>query len=220
MRPTGTLRGLISGPRTARRAKNARRGPTTAAPPGTRRSALLSTPRRSSPARSAPLWVAASAVSTIAPRARCAGTSTVGSTKAFVSPSARAPPTTSPATLAPFASSPATVCIPDCDPLLQDCPGDDLCIPNGENFICVLDASGEAGLYGDPCEYADACKPGLFCYGPEHVEDCKGSGCCTPFCDLNEANICPGDTQECIPWYEEGMAPPGQEHFGICGMAQ
>ena len=112
------------------------------------------------------------------------------------------------------------LCIPDCEPLLQDCPGDDLCIPNGENFICVLDASGEAGLYGDPCEYADACKPGLPCYGPEHVEDCKGSGCCTPFCDLNEANICPGDTQECIPWYEEGMAPPGQEHFGICGMAQ
>ena len=112
------------------------------------------------------------------------------------------------------------LCLPSCDPLLQDCPGDDLCIPNGENFICVLDASDEAGLYGDPCEYANACKPGLYCLGPEYVENCQAAGCCSPFCDTSEANICPGGTQECIPWYEEGMAPPGNETIGICGIPQ
>ncbi len=112
------------------------------------------------------------------------------------------------------------LCLPDCDPLLQDCPGDDLCIPSGENFICVLDASGEAGLYGDPCEYANACKPGLYCLNPEYVEGCQAAGCCTPFCDTSEANMCPGGTQECIPWYEEGMEPPGKETVGICGIPQ
>ena len=113
------------------------------------------------------------------------------------------------------------LCLPDCDPLVQDCPGDDTCIPDGGgSFICVLDASGDAGVYGDPCEFANSCDPGLYCLPPEYVEDCKGAGCCTPFCDTSEANTCPGDTQECVPWYEEGMAPPGNEDIGICGVPQ
>ena len=111
-------------------------------------------------------------------------------------------------------------CFPYCSPLLQDCAGDDLCIPSGEEFICALDASGESGLYGDPCEYANACKPGLYCMPMESVEDCKGTGCCTPFCDTAKPLSCPGATQECIPWYEEGMEPPGFENVGICGIPQ
>ena len=118
------------------------------------------------------------------------------------------------------ASGILNLCLPICNPLLQDCPGDDLCIPNGETFICVLDASGEAGLYGDPCEYASACKPGLYCLNPEYVEGCQAAGCCTPFCDTSKMNMCPGGTQECIPWYEEGMAPVGYETVGICGVPQ
>ena len=112
------------------------------------------------------------------------------------------------------------LCFPECDPLLQDCAGDELCIPNSETFTCVLDASGDAGLYGDPCEYANACKPGLYCLNPEYVDGCQAAGCCTPFCDTSKENMCPGDTQECIPWYDEGMAPPGKELIGICGVPQ
>jgi len=112
------------------------------------------------------------------------------------------------------------LCLPDCDPLLQDCPGDDLCIPSGDDFTCVLDASGDAGLYGDPCEYANVCKPGLYCLNPEYVEGCQSAGCCTPFCDISEDNMCPGGTQECIPWFEEGNEPPGKENVGICGIPQ
>lgn len=112
------------------------------------------------------------------------------------------------------------LCFPYCDPLSQDCPGDDLCIPDGESFSCALDASGEAGLYGDPCEYANACKPGLYCLDSEHVEGCQAAACCTPFCDTSRPLMCPGATQECIPWYEEGMAPPGFEIVGICGVPQ
>ncbi len=117
-------------------------------------------------------------------------------------------------------SSGLGLCFDMCDPLAQDCPGDDLCIPSGESWICVLNASGEAGHFGDPCEYANACKPGLYCLNPEYVEGCQAAGCCTPFCDTSEANMCPGGTQECIPWYEEGMAPPGNEDIGICGVPQ
>ena len=32
------------------------------------------------------------------------------------------------------------LCLPRCDPLAQDCAGDDLCIPIDDTFICVFDA--------------------------------------------------------------------------------
>ncbi len=113
------------------------------------------------------------------------------------------------------------LCLPSCDPLLQDCPGDDLCLGVGDGFICALDASGEMGAYGDPCEFANACDPGLACLSPEYIEGCQAGGCCTPFCDTSEMpDTCPGGTQECLPWYEEGMAPPGFETVGICGIPQ
>jgi len=113
-----------------------------------------------------------------------------------------------------------TLCLPTCDPLLQDCPDGDLCIPDGKHFTCVLDLSGDAGLYGDTCDRFDTCKPGLYCLNPEYVEDCKGAGCCTPFCDTSKPLMCPGETQECIPWYEEGMEPPEYKDVGFCGIPQ
>jgi len=33
------------------------------------------------------------------------------------------------------------LCIAPCDPLIQDCPGDGLCIPIGDTFVCAPDAS-------------------------------------------------------------------------------
>jgi hypothetical protein len=112
------------------------------------------------------------------------------------------------------------ICLPSCDPLAQDCPGDDLCLPVGRNWDCILDASGKEGQYGDPCEYANACDPGLICLNPEYVPDCEASECCSPFCDTSQPNTCPGAGQVCIPWYEEGAALPGYEHVGVCGILQ
>ena len=109
----------------------------------------------------------------------------------------------------------AGLCLPSCDPIDNDCPGDDLCVPNGEGWLCVLDGSGDNGAYADPCEYANACDPGLYCMSPEHVPGCKAAGCCSPWCNIEAANTCPGATQVCIPWYDD--APPGYEHVGICG---
>ncbi|MCB9701656.1 MAG: ribulose phosphate epimerase [Myxococcales bacterium] len=133
---------------------------------------------------------------------------------------------------APFCSDPNAVCVivndgvlpiclPPCDPLLQDCPGSDACLPVGEDFVCVLDASGpDAGADGDPCEFANACDPGLFCANAEFVPGCQAAGCCSSFCNLDEPNMCPLMEQgaECVAFFEMGMAPPGKENLGGCGL--
>ena len=113
------------------------------------------------------------------------------------------------------------LCLPGCDPLQQDCPmDDDLCIPADSGFLCVLDASGEEGQVNDPCMYANACDKGLYCIGAANAMECDqaADGCCQPFCDLTEANMCEGSGQSCVPWYEDGTAPPGYENVGICAI--
>ena len=120
------------------------------------------------------------------------------------------------------------LCLATCDPLSGggDCPNtDNLCIsdPGGQGFVCVLDASGGMGTYGTECQYANSCNQGLFCAAADAVPNCQGAqGCCSEFCDVNEANMCSGAAmgQECVPWYEEGMAPPGYEHVGGCAIPE
>ncbi len=116
------------------------------------------------------------------------------------------------------------LCLPNCDPLLQDCADGQACYPINEFFVCAPDASGEMGLYGDPCEYLNVCDPGLFCANANVVPGCAGSlGCCSEFCDLDDPNpnsqcMGAGGGQECTPWYEEGQAPPGYENVGACAI--
>lgn len=116
------------------------------------------------------------------------------------------------------------LCLPVCDPVLQDCAEGEGCYPDLEAFTCAPDYSGEAGAYGDPCEYIGVCNPGLFCAFPEEVPGCTGStGCCSEFCDLADPAgdaQCMGQAegQLCQAWYEEGTAPPGGENVGFCGI--
>ena len=112
-----------------------------------------------------------------------------------------------------------TLCRPECDPILQDCDGSAACLPatGSQGFTCIIDASGEAGAYGDPCEFINSCDPNLFCANADAVPDCAGaSGCCSPFCDLDEEVMCPDELLDCVPWFEEGTAPPGLESVGAC----
>ena len=115
------------------------------------------------------------------------------------------------------------LCLPGCDPLTQDCPNNDLCIPQpmGDGFVCVLDASGDMGAQNDPCEYANACDPGLICANPALATECdpQAAGCCLPFCDLSMPE-CTNMGAMCLPWYEMGMEPPGLENVGVCGLPQ
>jgi hypothetical protein len=115
------------------------------------------------------------------------------------------------------------LCLPGCDPLLQNCEGGDLCISTGaDGFVCVLDASGDAGAVGDPCEFANACDPGNACVNASAFPGCTGSlGCCANFCDLREGNSgCTEAGTECLPWYEMGTAPPQFVDVGICVLPQ
>ena len=110
------------------------------------------------------------------------------------------------------------ICLPSCDPLLQDCPGDDVCLPSHDNFLCVLDASGDEGQVFDPCEFANACDPGLVCAAPTSASECdpQSTGCCQPMCSLSAMAPCPGAGQQCLSLHEEGQAPPAFEDIGFC----
>ncbi|MEX1366505.1 MAG: ribulose phosphate epimerase [Nannocystaceae bacterium] len=114
------------------------------------------------------------------------------------------------------------LCLPLCDPLLQDCPEGQACYPEPNGFICSPDASGpDLGAIGDPCEFLNVCDPGGWCAAAEVVPDCAGSiGCCAAYCDLTDPmDNCP-DMTECTPWHDEGTAPPGEEDIGVCILPQ
>jgi len=114
------------------------------------------------------------------------------------------------------------LCLPNCDPLLQDCQEGEGCYVTNDTFSCVPDAGGEMGAFGEGCEFLNVCDPGLFCANPDGVPDCAGSiGCCSSFCDTSDPEAganCPGAAggQDCVSFYEEGQAPPGYEDVGVC----
>ena len=112
------------------------------------------------------------------------------------------------------------LCLPTCDPLLQDCDDGQACYPVLQNFTCAPDASGPLGLFGDPCEFVNVCDPGLFCADAAVVPNCTGSvGCCNDFCDIDDPggdSQCTGAAagQMCVPW--DPPPGPGLESVGAC----
>lgn len=114
------------------------------------------------------------------------------------------------------------LCLPVCDPLLQNCPEGQACYPVEEKWSCAPDVSGEGGVYGDPCEYINVCNPGLMCLDSALVPGCAGAiGCCSEVCDTSDPAgdaqcTGAGEGQVCTPWYDEGAAPPGYETVGAC----
>ena len=116
-----------------------------------------------------------------------------------------------------------SLCIPNCDPLLQDCPDPgDLCISNGDTFVCIVDLGGEEGQANDPCEFANVCDPGLTCLDPPTAGagcDQAAGGCCTPFCPFPDG-ACPNPDQQCVQWFDPMMLPENdpQLDIGFCGV--
>lgn len=110
------------------------------------------------------------------------------------------------------------LCLPVCDPIAQDCPVGCACYPFDEDFVCAPDGSGDAGGVLDPCEFLNACDPGLTCVGGASFPDCAGDvGCCTPYCEVgNDAPCAEIAGTSCERWFIEGMAPPGFEQLGVC----
>jgi hypothetical protein len=109
------------------------------------------------------------------------------------------------------------ICLPTCDPVLQDCTPGHTCYPFDDVFVCAPDDPNAMGGAGESCEAIAVCNPGLLCVQPELVPDCPSDvACCTPFCNVTDPMppCLPG--QACTPYYEPGMAPEGFEDVGTC----
>lgn len=109
------------------------------------------------------------------------------------------------------------LCLPGCDPLLQNCVDGQGCYPLDDVFLCAPDASDEGGANGEFCGFLNACDPGLTCL----IESAFGPGCfdscCSPFCDIT-APSCIEAGHECLPFFEEGQAPPEFVDLGVCSV--
>jgi len=147
-----------------------------------------------------------------------------GTCVAFCTGSELSPGCENPATACSIANDGALIlCLPICDPLEQNCAEGDACYAIGDAFVCAPDASDpDLGNYLNPCEYINACKPGLGCFDAAGVPGCTGVGCCTPFCDVTAPDAsatCPGAAggQQCVPYFEEGQAPMAElADVGVC----
>ena len=127
-----------------------------------------------------------------------------------------------------FFDPPVSLCFPKCDPLAQDCPAGQGCYMDeamlgSEGFVCMptVLAPNENGDYGDLCYNQAGCAPGFACIYAANVPGCKSEYCCSPWCNIVEnPELCASldPKMQCVPWYEQGMATPGYENVGICGI--
>lgn len=117
------------------------------------------------------------------------------------------------------------LCLPGCDPLLQDCVDDsDACYPVNEVFACAPDGSGEEGQANDSCAFINVCDPGRMCAEPALVgAGCPAdwTGCCTPFCAF-PGGACPNPDQSCVQFFDPMMLPGNDPllDIGFCGIPQ
>ncbi|MCB9755993.1 MAG: hypothetical protein H6713_39230 [Myxococcales bacterium] len=126
------------------------------------------------------------------------------------------------------------LCVPACNPLLDECAEGTICVPDSQSFGCVLDASDGQAPAGTPCEFVNVCNSGTVCIDPSlyPAPACEGqSGCCAPHCDWSEfdadldgvadmgdpASACELPGTECVAWYEDPQqAPPEVAGVGVC----
>ncbi len=110
------------------------------------------------------------------------------------------------------------LCLPACDPTMQTCGLGQGCYAIDDTFVCAPDGSAKQGAPGDPCEFLNACDPGGACVEAEMFgPSCASASCCSLFCNLS-APVCPTVGHECVPWFEEGAAPPMLVDVGVCAV--
>ncbi len=112
------------------------------------------------------------------------------------------------------------ICLQVCDPLIQDCPGNQGCYgdPSGPPFVCFIpDPQDNMGVEDDPCEFTNACVGGFHCAPTATQMGCDpmSFGCCTAFCNLDEMDPCAAPEQ-CVPFFPNPI--PGYENVGICAL--
>lgn len=112
------------------------------------------------------------------------------------------------------------ICLQECNPLTQDCPEGLGCYNSaGDKFVCfkVSAMAGEGGP-GAECGFINQCQAGLFCTAAANLANCDAASgsCCTPYCAVSGGNAPCMAGEECTPFFEMGMAPPGYEDVGVC----
>ncbi len=107
-------------------------------------------------------------------------------------------------------------CLPTCNPFGLDCMPGATCVPtsSGDAFVCAPAIAPTLGEH-EACDSPWDCRPGLVCTGGGIDSECASGTCCAEFCNLLLGGQC-GGGQACIPWYEDGQAPPGLENLGVC----
>jgi hypothetical protein len=112
------------------------------------------------------------------------------------------------------------LCHIQCDPLIQDCPTQQVCLPDyywGDRFTCYP-ASDTARGSLEPCVGGTgSCQAGLVCIEPALISaqcDPRADGCCTPFCQVSNPE-CPGADQACMAYFLD-PAPPEYADVGLC----
>lgn len=119
------------------------------------------------------------------------------------------------------------LCTLGCNPLLAnaECGNADFsCYPVGglgEGFDCSPDNSGpDQGTAFDACSSSTDCDGGFACVSAQGADECIVKGipnCCLPFCDTSGGDSCPGNGQQCFPWFIKGTVPSTAPNVGICG---
>lgn len=114
------------------------------------------------------------------------------------------------------------LCLPSCNPLLQDCLDPALVCYAGDStgFHCAPDASGATGQTNDPCEALNGCDEGFTCEDALIVgAGCtEGPYCCTPWCNFPDGT-CPNPDQQCVEFFSSYPAPtPDYAKIGFCGV--
>ncbi len=156
-------------------------------------------------------------------------TTNMGTCVAFCTGSPNMPSCADPTAVCTIANDGVLIlCLPGCDPLLQDCGQGQTCAPtvDGSDFQCVLAVPEGGGPPGTPCELLGACWYGGMCMDAARVPGCTGDvGCCAPFCDLTDpeadatclaAYETPGAA--CVPYFLDQPPAPGHENVGVCAL--
>jgi hypothetical protein len=105
-------------------------------------------------------------------------------------------------------------CVEGCNPLVQACPEGQGCFWTGEAFSCILTAAKFPA--GEACGDFDDCRPGLICLDANLLPSCGGASCCAEFCDLDCPDFCSQVGTSCLPFFEMGQAPIGEDDIGVC----
>lgn len=114
------------------------------------------------------------------------------------------------------------LCLPTCDPRVNDCAEAEVCQPYDQRFVCGPDNSGAGGQLNDACDGPGACDPGLAC-APSSASpacDLRLSGCCQPYCAYPDG-VCADPGQTCAQWFDPIDLPADDPGLGVgvCSVA-